>query len=327
LTGLAALAVGRKAILSDISILGQHIATGYLAEVSPATLRGAAEAVTTRARAALGDLYKTRRTSDDARADLTRTVWSFTYRCPACSKELVYYEHLSPKGAPPKACPSCQGPFARRHWQRGEDVPVEVVVWGEDGRLAPQAVTDFDIKMIAKAAFDSRQRQIPSLEITADREMYSRSGLGKAGLVETRAFFSARDAIALLELWRAIHCVEDESIKQKLRFAFTAILPRASRRYQWSAQRPLNAQNQTYYIAPVYYEWNVFELFDRKVEAALRADEELFGGGGEPLFRSFSPKNVSYTLASAHRLAHLKDASVDYVFTDRLLVATSFTAT
>jgi hypothetical protein len=92
------------------------------------------------------------------------------------------------------------------------------------------------------------------------------------------------------------------------------ILPRASRRYQWSAQRPLNAQNQTYYIAPVYYEWSVFELFERKVEAAMRAADDVFAG--TPLFSSGEDGSVTYTLASADRLKHLDDASVDYIFTD-----------
>jgi hypothetical protein len=143
--------------------------------------------------------------------------------------------------------------------------------------------------------------------------MFGRSGLGKAELTNTSQFFSPRNAVALLELWRAIGKVRDEAIRQKLRFAFTAILPRASRRYQWSAQRPLNAQNQTYYIAPVYYEWNVFELFGRKVDAAIRADQELFGE--TPLLRG-SEKDAAYDLASADRLAHLDAESVDYVFTD-----------
>jgi hypothetical protein len=177
-------------------------------------------------------------------------------------------------------------------------------------------VSDFDRAMIAGAAADSRQTDVPSLHIGKDREMYSRSGLGKAGLTETARFFSPRNAVALLELWRAIDAVDDENVRCKLRFAFTAILPRASRRYQWSPQRPLNAQNQTYYIAPVYYEWNVFELFERKVGAALRADEELLGGRGKDLFRRVIPKDVSYVLSSADQLSHLKDASIDYVFTD-----------
>lgn len=144
--------------------------------------------------------------------------------------------------------------------------------------------------------------------------MFSRSGLGKAGLTRTADFFSPRNAIALLELWRAISKVKDAALGQKLRFAFTAILPRASRRYQWSAQRPLNAQNQTYYIAPVYYEWNVFELFGRKVEAALRSDEILFDD--ESLLRGRPEEDMDYCLASADRLSHIASASVDYVFTD-----------
>jgi len=134
-------------------------------------------------------------------------------------------------------------------------------------------------------------------------------------MTETANFFSPRNAIALLELWRAISCVKEDRVRKKLRFAFTAILPRASRRYQWSPKRPLNAQNQTYYIAPIYYEWNVFELFQRKVAAALRADRDLFEGT-RSLFRTASGGDVSYELASADRLAHLADESSDYVFTD-----------
>ena len=111
-----------------------------------------------------------------------------------------------------------------------------------------------------------------------------------------------------------INDVEDETIRQALRFAFTAILPRASMRYQWSAKRPLNAQNQTYYIAPVYFEWNVFDLYGRKVNAVIRANEALFDGG--ELFSTEEARDVGYEIASAEKLAHLDDQSVDYVFTD-----------
>src|SRR5262249_15050074 len=63
----------------------------------------------------------------------------------------------------------------------------------------------------------------------------------------------------------------------------------------------------------IYYEWNVFELFQRKVDAALRADVELLSVQGD--FLSV-PASVSYQLASADRLSHLAAKSVDYVFTD-----------
>jgi 16S rRNA G966 N2-methylase RsmD len=315
MTGLAAATLGRQGRLSDISVLGRHIATGYLTDVASTQLRRTSERVIAKAKTALGNLYMTRRASDGASVEMVRTVWSFTYCCPSCNAELVYFERLRDGGtAAPDKCSNCDTPFVRRNWPRAADVPVQVVVRGPGGRLVEQEVDAVDFEAIASAAADSRQREIPSLRIDESREMFSRSGLGKVGLVETAQFFSSRNAIALLELWRAIKSVKDDKLRKKLSFSFTAILPRASRRYQWSAQRPLNAQNQTYYIAPVYYEWSVFELFERKVEAAIRADADIFGAA--TLFSERTPENVTYTLASADHLDHLADASVDYVFTD-----------
>lgn len=314
MTGLAAATVGRQAALSDISVLGQHIATGYMTEVEPRTFRRKADEVMKNARAALGKLYSVNRAADKQNVEMVRTVWSFTYKCPSCSHELVYLNEMTKKRtSAPEKCRECSYPFVRRKWSRGLDVPVEVVVRSPEGRLVEQPVTKLDYATIRAAEADERQSEVPSLEIDATREMFSRSGLGKAGLTNTSQFFSPRNAIALVELWRAINSVKDAKLRKKLSFSFTAILPRASRRYQWSAQRPLNAQNQTYYIAPVYYEWNVFELFNRKIEAAIRADEEVLQSA--PLFARDESK-FSYTLSSADSLSHLADESVDYVFTD-----------
>jgi DNA modification methylase len=315
MTGLAAATLGRRAELSDISVLGRHIATGYLTEVNSDGFSRTAAKVIDRARAAIGDLYTTRRSIDGAKAEMVRTVWSFTYDCPSCGGSLIFFNAMrNGRTSAPGECAKCATPFVKRAWKHVSDLPVQVVVRDANNRLTDQDVQAIDFDAIAKAGADPRQDDIPSLTIDESREMFSRSGLGKAGMVETKRFFSPRNAIALLELWRAIQAVNDKSLRNKLSFAFTAILPRASRRYQWSAQRPLNAQNQTYYIAPVYYEWNVFELFERKVEAAIRAADEVFGG--EPLFSGDVAKNVTYTLASADRLKHLDDASIDYVFVD-----------
>ena len=313
-TGLAALTLGRRARLSDISVLGRHLATGYLTDAREGEVRAAAAQAVASARKALGALYMTKRASDGARVEMIRTIWSFTYLCPSCEEEMVYYEALNTCGEIPRECPSCGGPFARRSWSRGRSVPVEVVVPGEGGKQARQEVYETDWRKMRKAAKDERLRQVPSLPIEPHREMYSRSGLGRSGMTETAKFFSPRNAIALLELWRAINAAEDETVRQKLRFAFTAILPRASMRYQWSAKRPLNAQNQTYYIAPVYFEWNIFDLFNRKVDAVVRANEALFENG--ELFSGESTQDVTYRIASAEGLTHLDDCSVDYIFSD-----------
>ena len=314
MTGLAALTLNRRARLSDISVLGKHIATGYLTDTPAQELRAAADQVVAAARKALGTLYMTKRASDESNVEMIRTIWSFTYLCPSCGGEMVFFEALNARGDVPQRCPSCDDPFARRSWPRGEDVPVEVVVHGENGRQVGQDVCETDWRRMWLARKDGRLREVPSLPIEKHREMFSRSGLGRSGMTETGKFFSPRNGIALVELWRAINDVEDETIRQELRFAFTAILPRASMRYQWSAKRPLNAQNQTYYIAPVYFEWNVFDLYNRKVNAVIRANEALFDNGD--LFGTEKLRDVSYEIASAEKLAHLDDRSVDYVFTD-----------
>ncbi len=314
MTGVAASSLGRRAVLSDISVLGQHIGRGYLTAAGPTEIRRSAETAVREARDALGDLYRTKRASDGAQAEVIRTIWSYVYICPKCSEHMVYFNYVDEDGRPPNQCPKCGGSFARRSWARGEDEPVRVVVDGEQGKQVEQPVQPIDLRRITRAQKDPRQADVPSLTISPDREMYSRSGLGRVGVSETKQFFSSRNALALLELWRAIGRVPTEPVRQKLRFAFTACLTRASKRYQWGPKRPLNAQNQTYYVAPIYFEWNVFDLFERKVEAVLRSDALIFGD--IPLLVSNPSKRSVYELASADQLAHVADGSVSYVFTD-----------
>jgi hypothetical protein len=179
MTGLAAVRLNRKARLSDISVLGRHIAQGYSTCVSQESLQAAASEVIESARLAVGDLYTTRREQDGLFVEVVRTVWSFVYRCPSCESELVYYEYVS-KGAPPKSCSNCSFGFVRRNWGRVADVPVEVVVRNAQGRLTEQAVSAHDEAIIKAASEDPRQKEVPSEVIDDEREMFSRSGLGKA---------------------------------------------------------------------------------------------------------------------------------------------------
>lgn len=143
--------------------------------------------------------------------------------------------------------------------------------------------------------------------------MFQASALEKHGLLTTSAFYSERNLAVLAALHQEIGEVGESDVREKLRFAFTAILTRASKRYQWHPKRPLNASNQNYYIAPVFYEWNVYELFDRKVKASIRSDEFI---RKQMILRGVeAAPAVTYTNKSAESL-DLRDGSIDYVFTD-----------
>lgn len=314
MTGLAARSVGRHAELVDISVLGQHIAQSYLAIAHGDKLLHQAKESVASASSAIGDLYQAERATDGKRIEFSRTIWSFSFICKYCDANFVYYEHMNPeKNRPPERCPECGKPFDRRSSLRGPDAPVVVVLPGENGKLVEQPVTSGDLERIRRAYNDERQCFVPSKDIAEDREMYRRSALGKHGLTRTKDFFSARNALALYELWRVISEIEDVNLRKKFQFAFTGILGRASRRYQWSAKRPLNAQNQTYYIAPVYFEWNVFDLFLRKVRAVVRSDSAL--SGSRNLFDT-DQVEVRYSVCSSTSLSHIQNESIDYVFTD-----------
>jgi 16S rRNA G966 N2-methylase RsmD len=314
MTAVAAKIAGRSAIVSDISVLGQHIGEGYLAEVDAAEFARMAAEVVTGARARFLDLYETD-ASAGRQLEAIRTIWSFVYRCASCANEIVYFDALrSGDWKTPSTCPHCLAVFSKKSASYLGDTPVLVVVAGQDGRQIELPITEADKQKIKHAESHPDLANVPSKPIEPNREMYRRSALGKWDLRETKRFFSARNALALYYIWEGIRKVSSESLKKKLQFAFTAILPRASRRYQWSAQRPLNAATQTYYISPVYYEWNVFELFERKVRASIRADDEI--RARRAALRIFQETTHRYIRCSASKLSHLEDESADFVFTD-----------
>jgi 16S rRNA G966 N2-methylase RsmD/DNA-directed RNA polymerase subunit RPC12/RpoP len=315
MTGVAARITGRNALISDISVLGKHVGEGYLATVDSQEFLKVAEEIMAAARKQIDNMYTTYRAADGKECEIIRTIWSFVYECSTCNKEIIYYEAMKLNSwQAPTVCPHCDSSFTKRGSNYVRDVPVIVVVIGGNGKQIEQPICAYDLQKIAEARESRELELVPSKRIDPNREMYRRSALKKWRLEETRDFFSPRNALALHHLWKQINAISSKPIRQKLRFAFTAILPRASRRYQWSPQRPLNAANQTYYIAPIYYEWNVFDLFERKITAALRSDEEI--ESRRKLFNKKNTTSQTYVLSSASSLSHLDDATIDYVFTD-----------
>jgi hypothetical protein len=91
-----------------------------------------------------------------------------------------------------------------------------------------------------------------------------------------------------------------------MRFVFTSVVNRASRRYQWNPKRPTNVLGSTLYVASLSYEFNVFSLFRRK----LRTVTDLYTKTAE------LPGRSSVRLSAAQDLSWIPDGSVDYVFTD-----------
>ncbi len=310
MTGIAAAMTGRRAELRDIAALGRHIGCGYLNLVEPGSLFAASDLAERLARATFPHAYEHPCRRCTGAALLSRRVWSVVYECEGCKAPVNFYRALDRANWSKSAmlCPSCEAPFETRRGKRlGEEAVVDTVSCACASTLVDQPPT------APLGGADPSEVAAPSVSIGSELQMYQASALGKHGLTATADFFSPRNLAMLTALRDAIQTEPDERLRAKLMFAFTAVLPRASKRYQWSRKRPLNASNANYYIAPVFYEWNVLDLFARKVRALARSDEQIRAAmhsrhlDAAPVYR--------YETGSASEL-DLPDGSVHYVFTD-----------
>ena len=309
MTAIAARITGRHSRVSDISVLGTHIGTSYLQMVDPSDFCLAAQSTIERAKGSVDGLYQVPCAACGEQSQLAKTVWSVLVQCGECRRTVNYYHCLEAAGwsKADMVCPHCSSEITSKLARVGESPVVDFV----NCSCSPK-----QLEQPAQPApkVDLAELNFPRVDITPDREMYRASALGKSGHTTVASFYSPRNLRALVALRDEIQLVADPTLRQKLIFAFTATLTRASKRYQWSHKRPLNAANQNYYIAPVFYEWNVFELFERKTSAVIKADAWI---RTQALAQGVDAESIpaNYVTESATELS-LPDASVDYVFTD-----------
>ncbi|MFJ6543525.1 DNA methyltransferase [Streptomyces sp. NPDC091385] len=311
MTGVAAAMLGRSAKLFDISVLGRHIGRNYVNLVDPGQLNKYAHEVVESSRRDLHDLYRVTCSRCHSSAELAKAVWSFIVECGSCRNPVNYYHSLEAADwvKPEMVCPYCASSVSSRNRRIDEEQVLDYVTCSCSPTQIEQAPQN-------PPSIDLEQINFPRVEITPDRQMYKASALGKSGMTSISAFYSPRNLAVLTMLHRCIMQVEDQKIRSKLLFAFTACLTRASKRYQWSKARPLNAANANYYVASVFYEWNVYELFLRKVSAVIKSDDWILAArrvnaGVEEV----DCPQVSYDTSSAEKVP-LPDGSVDFVFTD-----------
>lgn len=310
MTGVAAAVAGRRAILYDISVLAQHIGSNYVRLVDPDALRHESRKAVGRTNASVGDVYGVRCSKCTQRAELSRRTWSVIVECRSCGASVNYYHALEQAdwNRSHMKCPTCSSALVLRSAKRlGEEPVLDTVRCACSRTMVEQAPSD------PLADLKAETITWPDTKIDSDRQMFQASALGKHNLLTVASFFSRRNLAVLGGLLREISDIEQVELREKLRFVFTAILARASKRYQWNRKRPLNAATHNYYIAPVFYEWNVYDLFLRKVEAMINSDNFIRNALGGQLISSTI--DVDYRLGSADRLA-IPDGGVDYVFTD-----------
>ena len=306
MTGVAALLSGRRGILSDLSPAAVHIATGYTTAHDAALVAAAGQELLTSLADLERELYGTTCKRCNGEAQIEYSVWSDIMSCPHCRGDILFWDAARrADGSLSKnlECPLCLSSFRKKDADLLSGAPVLVSVACASCRTREQRpLTPAEMATAYQPQRAGMTDWYPTAPLESWREMW-RGQHGKMGIATAADFFTERNLRALAAIWSAAN---RSSERGALRFATTAIVNRASRRYQWNPKRPTNVLSGTLYIASLTYEFNVFSLLRRKLSAVIQLAKTV----------AQAPGRCEVSRSSATDLGHIKDHSIDYIFTD-----------
>ena len=306
MTGVACLQTGRTGVLSDLSPAAVHIASGYAAATDTVEFGADAQALLDALAPLERELYGTRCAHCSGAARIEYTVWSDSLDCPSCAQRIRFWDAArQPDGTLSKTlrCPLCSSTFRKREATLEAAVPVLVSVSCTHCRRRDQRpLTKRELTAALRPRRSGIEDWYPTAAFENWREMW-RGQHRTLGIHTAADFFTDRNLCALAAVWRRAN---ESPQRAMLRFAVTAVVNRASRRYQWNPKRPTNVLSGTLYVASLTYEFNVFSLLRRKLAAVRQLVNAL----------ADAPGTCTVTQASAAGLHHLESGTVDYVFTD-----------
>ncbi|MEA1964416.1 MAG: DNA methyltransferase [Candidatus Aerophobetes bacterium] len=343
MTGVAAMLCGRHAILTEISPACIHIARNYTTPIEPHTLERAYYRLREKVEPEIGPLYKTMcHNCKNPDAHIANTILSDVLRCPRCSAEVLYAG--SGRWAKMKRgekfrkilCQNCGYEFTKAKVQFVRVEPIEIRVdcprcktkgekkgkpldkedWRRyiDIEGGERFINKLGNEILEEIKEEERLEKIPPKEppywYPRDVKFFGDEPRRnyKRDITHPYQMFSRRNLIALSILWHYVNEIEEEKVRDKMRFTFTGMLFYVSlmRRWVYSnvAGVPLKG---TLFIASVIQDVNTIEIFDFKIKQVLRGLRELlpFKGNGSVFLKKLSATNLNFG-----------DNTIDYAFYD-----------
>lgn len=299
MTGIGAALTGRRARLSDLAPAAVHIAANYCTPCDAEAFNAAVGRILDMVGGELRQLYTP---SDGHPGDqIEHVVWSDVRACSRCAGRLLLWDQRH-QGLRRLRCPHCSHEAAKSEFAYVGERPVETAISSPSSRR--QLVRPFVAGDVPASVEIPTSRWYPTDPFDQSRPMWRRSH-ADMGVKTVADFFSPRNLASLAALWNAADRETDERVRSALRFSLTAIINRASRRYQWNVKRPTNVLGGTLYISSLRYEWNVLSLWRRKVTAVRK----LLATGPARLHQ------VEVVQESATSLS-VDAGSIDYCFCD-----------
>lgn len=318
MTGVAALMSGRTAILNDLSPAAEHIARNYTTSVDAQALRQAFEAIKISVNSEFNWLYKTICDRCGSPALIEYIIWSDIFRCDRCSDELELWK-LSvdlEKGTliDELTCPNCGKKNSKSKLERITHRPVMVNYSCATCKPSRSLrnLNETDWALIKEIDSKNIPYWYPTAQFGSDWEMW-RGAHRDLNITDVSKFYTKRNLWALASLWHHIGTISEESVRDQLRFAFTAMSVKlASKMSNLSIRGPnqINLAGQlpgTLYVPSIFAERNVFGLWEDKINQVIGYAKTVTAG---------KQGLVKTLVGSATDLPMIQTDSIDYVFTD-----------
>lgn len=317
----------RQAVLYELSTLGAFVADTMCNPPDPDQFAREAEKLISNVEATHGFIYDTR-DEDGNKGQLRHTIWTDFLVCPHCRHESKFSD-VALQRNPLKilsafTCPGCRekveideadrateqvfDPILGRSVTRKKRVPAFVHGMSPDGKKWQRPATKYDVSAAARVEELPVPPGVPNSEIQWG-DLF-RSGY-HTGITHLHHFYTPRNLRTLTALWNGISNAP-KRLQPALKLlvlsyntAHSTLMTRVVIKNGESDFILTGAQSGVLYISSLPVEKNVFEGVRRKIETFKAAFAIVAG----------SRSTVDVRNASSARL-HLKDGSVDYVFTD-----------
>jgi len=206
-------------------------------------------------------------------------------KCPKCGKETPIHYIVFEGSIPQKIhlrCPSCRlvldKSFTEDDRKRAEEIKVmEIPYW------------------------------YPKNELIWNSRVNVPKGMKVSDL------FSKRNLIALSIILHEIEKIEDDHIRDLMKFAFSSTIPQASKLLVYTEGSGPSWKVRGYWIPKKRWEMNVWRFFENRFRSTLKGKRE----SNEIIGKIFEEGKTAWIFTqSAIDLSNVPNSSVDYVFTD-----------
>lgn len=315
MTGVAALELGRRAVLSDLSPAAVFIAKNLCTPVDHSAFMAAVDSVIAECRDLQDRLYTTSCRDCGSSVPMLYMVWSYDLHCSECEKPFCLWdvardERPSVRESKIKSefdCPHCSERITKRGLKRSNRHPVQVGYRCCGKGLKEQTATPDkrDLKLLKGITLSS----IPD-DLWYPTDKFPIGGVNTrqpiaAGIDSVEKAYTPRALWAMARLWKAACHYPDAHMGEKLKFALTSLYQRVT---LFSEFRFWGGSGNTanYNVPHIANEQNVFVAFRRKAATISWYFREA------PKLK----RNLYVGVHSATSLEHIEDGAADYVFTD-----------